>query len=629
MKKTIKIILLCILAIGYCSQVGYAIDHPYGNYLVIKYLLDLNDFAAAEALIDKHLAENPQDPFILTEKANLLHRAYHQTDKALPLLERAIAVYPEYYYANYLMASILYGQSREDAEKVKRALLCLDNVIKNNPQFYDGHFLKAAILGDQGKFEESNRCFEKANRIKPTIRAYLFMATNYQQLKNREQEIEAYRKVLKLSPANYTALNAIARYYIDKHDFKNAVLFLEKLYERNPDDQRITFQYLYSLFVNGENDKFLELTQGLDLSNSPPLLYARALALSRVERFEEASKLLESLSQKTVEDKYLLAEIYLRQDNNIGAYELLDTISPDQRDGFYYSLQLLTLLQLNLNQRIISLYNEIKVDASLTGSLSSDDYYSVIFANANRGKLEEVLSIANHAQTHIKDNREADFSNLIRNLQNFKLQKVIETPEKLDRGAYIILTLYKKEQRYDLAISMLTHLSKKVSSADISMEICELYRKQGKIKKAEKLLEKMQKDFPNSLQVKNFSAYFLAQQNKNLEFALQLSAQTLALQKDSCAYLDTYGYILLRLGRIDEAQEYLFQAYQKNPFDEEIIAHLVDLYRQKNQIDVIIEIYKRAIDNGVDFKDRLTEELKILYNERKQKEKDSEIKGKQ
>jgi len=55
---------------------------------------------------------------------------------------------------------------------------------------------------------------------------------------------------------------------------------------------------------------------------------------------------------------------------------------------------------------------------------------------------------------------------------------------------------------------------------------------------------------------------FLALQNKNLGYAPQLSADTLADIKGSTnpACLDTYGYILSRLGRLPEATKYLENA---------------------------------------------------------------------
>jgi len=120
------------------------------------------------------------------------------------------------------------------------------------------------------------------------------------------------------------------------------------------------------------------------------------------------------------------------------------------------------------------------------------------------------------------------------------------------------------------------------------------------------------KQFPDSTTLKNFYAYYLAQQNKNLLEALELSSQTIKSNPKNTAYLDTYGYILFKLNRPDEAEKYLIDAYHKQPFEEEIMEHLADLYRKTNRPQKIKEMYRRAIDTGVDFKNKLLEKLKDL-----------------
>ena len=101
-------------------------------------------------------------------------------------------------------------------------------------------------------------------------------------------------------------------------------------------------------------------------------------------------------------------------------------------------------------------------------------------------------------------------------------------------------------------------------------------------------------------------------QNKELESALELSSLTLKEDGESPAYLDTYGFILLKLGRADESIEYLNKAYEKHPLEPEIIEHVVDYYRINKDYGKIIGIYKKAIENGVDFKEELIEKIKEI-----------------
>ena len=153
------------------------------------------------------------------------------------------------------------------------------------------------------------------------------------------------------------------------------------------------------------------------------------------------------------------------------------------------------------------------------------------------------------------------------------------------------------------------------------LELCDIYQEQKQSEKVERLLVKMLKQFPSSLQVKNYYAYFLALENKKLEHALELSAYTLSEDEENPAYNDTYGYILFRLGRLKEAGKYLEKAYQKHPFELDIMDHLADYYRSHNNDEKhyqqILDMYKTAINNDVDFKDQLIKKIKELENAKK------------
>ncbi|MCK4762080.1 MAG: hypothetical protein KAW12_07765 [Candidatus Aminicenantes bacterium] len=115
--------------------------------------------------------------------------------------------------------------------------------------------------------------------------------------------------------------------------------------------------------------------------------------------------------------------------------------------------------------------------------------------------------------------------------------------------------------------------------------------------------------YPGSAAIKNYYAYFLVLQGRELGKALRLSVETLQEEAGNIAFIDTYGYILFKLGRSAESIKYLRKAYEAHPLEEDIIDHIVEYYRLKKEYKKIIEIYKRAIEAGVDFEDRLKEKL--------------------
>ncbi len=81
---------------------------------------------------------------------------------------------------------------------------------------------------------------------------------------------------------------------------------------------------------------------------------------------------------------------------------------------------------------------------------------------------------------------------------------------------------------------------------------------------------------PDDVDALNALGYMLAERNVRLQEALGYIRKALRLRPDSPAIQDSMGWVLYRLGRLDEALAYLKRAYAKDP-DPEIAAHLVEV----------------------------------------------------
>jgi tetratricopeptide (TPR) repeat protein len=607
----------------------------YESYLVIKYLIHLNQYEKAETAINQYLEDYPDDPFILAEKAFLLSEVKGKIEEALQLLKKSISIYPTYYFANYMHALILFNLTNtaseidpdtaikeKHKEKQEEAVKYLEIAIKDNPGFYDAYYLMGIILNARSEYKKSNQYFEKANRLKQTTSTYLYMVSNYGNLDDLDGVIEAYKSILAINPLHYRALAALSEIYLQKKEYHTASVYLEQLYRRNPDDKDIAVEYLYALIAGGETGEFMEAVNNVDISNIPVLLYTKALLLAQEKKYNEAEQALKMVKSKDLKTRLLQAEIHLHQHNYYQAYQILELMEAAKRDFLYYSVKLHTLSLLDMNQRIARLFHQLRKNTPILEKLTADDFYTFIFAFANLNDLEKVQEVARTAENHLKDKSEL-FTELIGALQGFSPGKGINVEIlQFDLNHFLIATFYKKQQRYKPAISIIKKMIQKHSDKQNAyLELCDIYQEQKQPGKVERLLVKLLKQFPSSLRVKNYYAYFLAMENKKLEHALELSAYTLDEDEENPAYNDTYGYILFRLGRFSEAGEYLEKAYQKHPFELEIMGHLVDYYRSNHNYEKyhqqIIDMYKTAIDNDVDFKDHLIKKIKKLENAKK------------
>ena len=75
----------------------------------------------------------------------------------------------------------------------------------------------------------------------------------------------------------------------------------------------------------------------------------------------------------------------------------------------------------------------------------------------------------------------------------------------------------------------------------------------------------------------NNYAYYLSEQNLNLEKALEMSRRTIEAEPDNANSLDTYGWILHLMGRDDEALPYLRKAVKLDPKSDTLKKHLKEV----------------------------------------------------
>ncbi len=630
----------------------------YEAYTTVNYYLNLYDFNKAESLLDKYLEKFPNDPFLLTEKAFILKNLKSDSQKAVLLLKKAIKHYPTYYYSNYLYASILFldfkakssealingigkikkdknkndkdkddgnkdgktgeiGEESKDRDILEKALHHLDISIKDNDKYYESQFLMGVILSDREVFEKSNRYLEAAAILKSDPETYFYMAYNYSRLNNTEKELEAYESILEMSPYNGRALSILSQYYLKKGNVNKALSYLERLFLKFPNDTKIYSEYLYSLFAAQKVDKFLEISDTVDISHSSILLFARAFFLSRRQRYDDAIKLLEPVREKDLKTTLLLADLYRRTREYAKAHQTLAGVEEKDRNYIYYSLRIEVLSMMELMGRTAAVFDKIKNSDDILESLTLIDLYNVMFAYAGLHRPNQMLDLARQMKGSLDIlDPEHRIAQLIDGLETYIKGGTIRGHHlESQLNIFAFLNLYKKKKNYaeaEALVHRVLKIKENTSGPSFYLELGELYISQRKHKEIKALIRDLSKRFPQRPEILNFHAYYLATENKQLDRALELSSAGREKEPDNPAFLDTYGFILFRLGRFDEAGPYLEKAYEKLPFEKEIIEHLAEYYRHRAEPDKVYRIYRRAIDNDVDYKEELLEKSRLL-----------------
>lgn len=103
---------------------------------------------------------------------------------------------------------------------------------------------------------------------------------------------------------------------------------------------------------------------------------------------------------------------------------------------------------------------------------------------------------------------------------------------------------------------------------------------------------------PLNLFCLNNYAYFLSVEGRNLEKAEPMSRRTVEVEPQNATYLDTYAWILFKLGRYREAQIYMEEALRYTPETEEnasIFDHAGDIFYHAGDKKLAPEYWKKAL----------------------------------
>lgn len=107
-------------------------------------------------------------------------------------------------------------------------------------------------------------------------------------------------------------------------------------------------------------------------------------------------------------------------------------------------------------------------------------------------------------------------------------------------------------------------------------------------------------DKDNTLVLNNY-AYFLAEENRDLEQALAMSGRVVELTDKNPTYLDTHAWVLFKLGRADEARKVMQQAVALDSRNSpELLLHYGDILSALGE-KFLAELYwRKALEQGYD-----------------------------
>lgn len=379
-----------------------------------------------------------------------------------------------------------------------------------------------------------------------------------------------------------------------------------------------------------------------------PLKRQLLISTGQYDRALEQSEELIEADPYNIDNYIIAAELYshAKEDSmalvNYDRALALDSTSIDalaSLNNFYgerndHSNYLRTMLPL-FASRDINLNQKIKIFNRLTNNF---DYYREFYGQLNQlamtvavthpdsfeamelytthlvatGDLDRALDIY---KSHTNDSvPRVEIFNTILDIESFKerpdsvehytrlaIERFPNNPEfKLRRGTYHLVN-----EQYEEANRAFNEALRQIEEDSLRgvtlMLIGDVEYQLERPKKAFRSYEKALKLLPNDAGLLNNYAYYLTEEDGDLEYALEMSSRAITISKNNPTFLDTHAWVLYKLGRYDEAKRFMRQAVTFDTTQSEVLlCHYGDILFALGE-NFMAQIYwEKARDGGYD-----------------------------
>ncbi|MFQ5659222.1 MAG: tetratricopeptide repeat protein [Gammaproteobacteria bacterium] len=444
--------------------------------------------------------------------------------------------------------------------------------IKLDPWNPDAHRVLAVMALRQGDIDET---LEHLRYILEAshgdLSQKLMMVVNLLgREKNKELVMTVMQQLLAGHEDDPEAMFAFASIAARMGEPDRALTLLERVLEMAPDNDNATMSYISILQKQGRiNDalKWLEDELPKRDSNDFNLRMAYARLLTDTKRYDDARRQFEILAVSAPNNEdvlYALGLLYL-QSNRL-----------DEAETYFKRLSELNNRSSNVKYYLGRIAEERKdykqARIWYQGVQDGENYFD---ARLRIGLLNARNGDINSAREYLK---------------TIKTNGPKEETVLVQTEAEILID----KKRYVDAMAVFDEALEGKYNVDLLYSRAMLAEKMGRIDILEQDLRSILAKEPDNDQALNALGYTLADRTDRYQEAYDLIRKALLLKPSDFYVLDSMGWVLYRLGRHDEAIEYLRKAMKLSQ-DPEIAAHLGEVLWAKGDEKTAQEIWETAL----------------------------------
>lgn len=534
-----------------------------------------------------------------------------------------------------------------------------DSLLKETPLF-DRLYLDAVcrqIAGDSTASALLERCHE----MRPdAAEVYYSLAHSYLKQGNDSLARVNMRRAAELQPDNDNYLENVAETYIDQREYDRAIEAYEQLYAHHRDRSDV-LELLVRLY-NAKKDyhKMLSTIDRMEQADGPSeeISLMRMGIYEQQGDKKNAYRILHALTNDHPNEpsyKVMLGNWLMQHDRKSEAYNWFKSALEDDkqnefalnslydyyrsmgddikarqlRDNILFSPQTdiktkLSMLQQAIRENeqehggdstaVLALFDKIMLTTPRNAELSN---LKAMYMRVKKMPQDSINAAYAHTLSFEPDNLSARLTLTQNKWEEKKWDEVVDlcdkgiqyTPEELTYYYFMALAYIQQDEdqkAYEACKRGLNEIDlnkadepERNMASDMYGIIGDMSYTNQNYDEAFSAYEKAITIYPDNIQVLNNYAYYLSQQNTQLDHAAEMSLRTLKEEPTNATYLDTYAWILFLQKRYDEAKAYVDLTLQnsKNP-DKVLLEHAGDIYLMTGDKEKAVSYWKQAIEAG-------------------------------
>ncbi len=479
--------------------------------------------------------------------------------------------------------ALFYAISRDYAllQKHARAIETAREAVRLEPKNISFHESLAAIYVNAMQTDQAIHEYETILKIDSTqTNSWLALAHLYQTTSPRKS-VEIYERLLNEDNSNLDNLFQCANIYVSLGEYDKAIAKYKRMLELDPNNRALQKQLAETEIKAGhlEDAKAMLETMMIYDPSDPEIAASLADVYLSQKEFQQATKLYERLLNQGIVNPEIKLRIGIgffgqtERDSTFAPraqalFKEVEQASPNDWRPLWYLGAIAT------NQHNDSLAASYFDRVTKLAAWNGDAWSFLGTSLFDQGKYDALLTVMAQAEKSVPK----DFRVYL--LQGLAYSRM----EKRE------LAVQKLQQAYSLNPKDINTLS------TLAMTLDELHR----YSESDKLYEEALLVDPKSALLLNNYGYSLSERGLQLERALQMAQQAITAEPNNAAYLDTYGWVLFKLARYDEAATYIEKAISVGNASAAVVEHLGDIYLKLGKQEQAVEMWKKAL--GLDEK---------------------------